>query len=253
MTSVEHVDAKGFEIERIRSAIAGLGLSPERLQATAEHLGTMAESRGATFRERLLAMTRDRTETRPKRRMPHGLTVALRTAGMVWAALMLSTLAVAIASRSTARKTMAALQPEADEIHVRTALGPMAFTSRAAAFRGGVIDCWYGGGFVDLREATLHPDGAVLRVRAVFGGGQIVVPESWRISARVRGIGGLQDVRTAADLAADAPHLTIVGLALFGGFAVQSDLPEEEIAELEKAVARMSGGAPLAVEAVPTV
>lgn len=253
MTSVEHADAKRFGIERIRSAIAGLGLSPDRFQAVTEHLLSLAESRGATLRERMLAATRARAEARPRRRMPHGLTVALRTAGMVWAALMLSTLAMAILSRSSARRTTASVEPEADEIHVRTALGPMAFTSRATAFRGGVIDCWYGGGFVDLREATLDPAGALLKVRAVFGGGQIVVPETWRVTARVRGIGGLGDTRPKIELPADAPHLTIEGLALFGGFAVQSELPAEEIAELEKAVARMSDPAPIAAEAVPAV
>jgi len=253
MTSVEHAGAKVSEVERIRSAMADHGLTPERLQAATEHLATLAESRGATIRERVLAATRDRTEPRPKRRMPHGLAVVFRTAGMVWAALMLSTLVVAIVWRSTARRATAALEPEADEIHVRTALGPMAYTSHAKAFEGGVIDCWYGGGFVDLREATLHPDGATLKVRAVFGGGQIIVPETWRVTARVRGIGGLGDARPKVDLPADAPHLTIEGMAVFGGFAVQSELPAEEKAELEKAVARMSEPERMASEAAPAV
>ena len=59
---------------------------------------------------------------------------------------------------------------------------PVAFHSTASAFRGGTLDCWYGGGIVDLRDATLDPAGARLEVKAVFGGAQIVVPATggWR-------------------------------------------------------------------------
>ena len=156
---------------------------------------------------------------------------------------MLSTLTVALLSRSSTRR-LPAVDPEANEIRIRTDLGPLAFTSRASAFRGGVIDCWYGGGFVDLREATLDPAGAVLRVRAVFGGGQIIVPEGWRVALRVRGIGGMTDLRPAAERAEDAPLLTVEGIALFGGFSVESTLSPKTRADLEKAVREMRAAEP---------
>jgi hypothetical protein len=250
MTSPEHADPKVPDIERIRAAIGALGLSPERFQAVSEHLAALAESRGSSLRERIVAATRARTEARPKTRMPRGLAVVLRTAGMAWAAVMLSTLVIAFATRSTARKATAAIEPDADEIRLRTALGPLAFSSRAGSFRGGFVDLWYGGGFIDLREATLDPDGAHLQVRAVFGGGQIVVPETWRVTTRVRGIGGLRDVRAGADLPLDAPHLTITGLALFGGFTVQTELPPHAD-EIVEAVARAEGSRPAAPETIP--
>jgi hypothetical protein len=252
MTSPEHADTKVPEVERIRAAIGALGLSPERLQAVSEHLAALAESRGSSVRDRIVAVTRARTEARPKARLPRGLAMVLRTAGMAWAALMLTTLTVAFATRSTARRATAAIDPDADEIRLRTALGPLAFTSRARSFRGGFVDLWYGGGFIDLREATLDADGAHLQVRAVFGGGQVVVPETWRVTARVRGIGGLRDVRPAADLPLDAPHLTITGLALFGGFAVQAELPPHAD-ELVEAVARAEASLPAAPETLPGV
>ena len=70
--------------------------------------------------------------------------------------------------------------------------------------------------------------------------------------ARVRGIGGLRDVRPAADLPLDAPHLTITGLALFGGFAVQAELPPHAD-ELVEAVARAEASLPAAPETLPGV
>ncbi len=258
MTSPEHADSKLSDIERIRTAIGALGWSPERFQTVSEHLAALAESRGSSLRDRIVAAARARTEARPKTRMPRGLAMVLRTAGMAWAALMLSTLVVAFATRTTARRATAAIEPDADEIRLRTALGPLAYSSRAGSFRGGSVDLWYGGGFVDLREATLDPGGAHLRVRAVFGGGQIVVPETWRVTAQVRGIGGLRDVRAAADLPVDAPHLTITGLALFGGFTVQTELPPHAD-EIVEAVARAEASLPdapeafAAVEAMPVV
>jgi hypothetical protein len=69
------------------------------------------------------------------------------------------------------------------------------FRSTSRNFRGGRLECWYGGGVLDLRDAVLAPEGATLQVRAVFGGGQILVPADWKVVSTVRGAGGLQDLR----------------------------------------------------------
>jgi hypothetical protein len=78
---------------------------------------------------------------------------------------------------------------------------------------------------IDLRSATLDPSGARLAVRAVFGGGQIFVPESWSVATRVSGIGGLTDVRSDAERAATGPELVIEGTLVFGGFVIMSEAP----------------------------
>jgi hypothetical protein len=111
----------------------------------------------------------------------------------------------------------------ADEIVATAIFGPLAYRSTAAQLRGGALECWYGGGELDLRDATLDPAGATLRVRAIFGGGQILVPGAWRVVVDVRGLGGVQDARDGNDIAADAPTLTIEGLVIAGGFAVMTE------------------------------
>jgi hypothetical protein len=249
MTSMERETRPGDVARAIRGAVGARG-STMHLRETADHWIEATGTRGARVRDRARAAALARADHGSRRRL-RGLRVALRSLGMVWTALMLSTLTVALLSRAKTREESAALEPDADEIRLRTALGPMAFTSRARALRGGVVDCWYGGGFVDLREATLDPAGAVLRVRAVFGAGQIVVPDTWRVIARVRGIGGLNDGRPRTELPEDAPQLTIVGVALFGGFAVQSELPEAEMTQLRDAVARETRRTPRPATAVP--
>ena len=134
--------------------------------------------------------------------------------------------------------------PGADEIRLAAIFEPMSFRSNATHFRGGTVDCWYGGGVIDLREAILDPDGARLDVRAVFGGAQIVVPATWRVSSKVVGIGGVGDGRPPVEYEAEAPQLTIEGLAIFGGFSVTSELPDMRSSLLVQAawLAASTGG-----------
>lgn len=245
MTTVELAEATRTEVERLKSAMHDHGLTAEQIQAATGRVAAAAESHGSDLRTRLAAAARERAQRAEerratRRRLPRGVRATVRILGTAWAALMLSTLMMAFLSRSSTRREPA-VEPDANEVRIRIDLGPMAFTSRAAAFKLGVIDCWYGGGFVDLRQATLDPAGALLRVRAVFGGGQIVVPDGWRVIARVRGIGGLADLRPAIDRGVDAPVLTIEGLALFGGFSVESTIPEKTQTDLEEAVRKMAG------------
>jgi hypothetical protein len=164
-----------------------------------------------------------------------GRLVAVFTGG-----LMLASIVGAIVAGAAKRRIVPVETADADEVRLTAIFEPMSFRSTAAAFRGGNVDCWYGGGVIDLREATLDPAGARLQVRAVFGGGQILVPETWRVSSKIVGIGGLGDGRPRVELAADAPHLMIEGVAVLGGFGVMSDMPEAEARGLSEAVARFA-------------
>jgi len=126
----------------------------------------------------------------------------------------------------------------ADEIVASAFFGPLAYHSTAQQLRAGTLECWYGGGALDLRDAVLAPEGATIRVRAVFGGGQILVPAEWRVVSKVRGMGGLSDARGAKGFAENAPTLTIEGMVFAGGFAVMSELDHDSAEWLEKMEAR---------------
>ena len=127
------------------------------------------------------------------------------TAGMV---------AAAATAMNLKRSLVPTTDPSADEIVAVAIFGPLEFHSTSKNFRGGRLECWYGGGVLDLRDATLAPEGATLQVRAVFGGGQIVVPSDWKVVSTVQGMGGLQDIRDAKGYAADAPELVIEGVLI---------------------------------------
>jgi hypothetical protein len=143
-------------------------------------------------------------------------------------ALFVTSVVSAIAALVTKRRFVPLDAPDADEVRVRAIFEPLTFRSTARGFRGGTVDCWYGGGVIDLRDAILDPAGALLRVRAIFGGGQILVPETWEVTLNVRGIGGASDARPRVERPADAAHLTVEGVVVFGGFAVMSEVPGQE-------------------------
>jgi hypothetical protein len=110
---------------------------------------------------------------------------------------------------------------ESDEVALVAALDGVQLKSRAQAFRGGSMVSWLGGIAVDLREAQLGPD-AHLDLRTLFGGIAIRVPSGWRIVSNVNALGGGVTVNAPDPEDPDAPTLTLDGIAVFGGIAVDA-------------------------------
>jgi predicted membrane protein len=128
--------------------------------------------------------------------------MSMRTIGRIfgvlvlaWFATMVAALAVAMQRKQEARPMS---EPDTDEVDLHAYFEPLEFKSTASAFRGGRVECWFGGGTIDLRNATLDPLGARLQVTAVFGGGTVLVPEGWVVETHVVGIGGAGDARGRA-------------------------------------------------------
>jgi len=92
-------------------------------------------------------------------------------------------------------------------------------------FRGGKIDCIFGGFEINLREAIVTGPSAELEINAIFGGAEIKVPENWEIVWRGAGVfGGFADETSHPDSAAyrDLKQLIIKGAAIFGGINVKN-------------------------------
>jgi hypothetical protein len=149
-----------------------------------------------------------------------------RLVGLLFAAmLVVQTVGVAFALRRK-REVSLVPDPASDDIALTSIFGPLEFTSAAQAFRGGTLTCLYGGGILDLRAAALAPGGTTLRIQALFGGAQILIPASWRLETKVIGLGGVADARPRIDRPADAPTLSIRGWAMFGGLGIASEGPQ---------------------------
>jgi hypothetical protein len=129
---------------------------------------------------------------------------------------------------ATKRKDVVPADPAADEVDLVASFGPLEFHSESGAFRGGTVTTMFGGGEVDLRDATLDPAGATLQIKTLFGGGNLVVPESWNIETKLVGIGGVGDGRPKIERPADAPTLRLEGTNVFGGWGITSTPNKED-------------------------
>lgn len=81
----------------------------------------------------------------------------------------------------------------------------------------------FGGYKLDLRKSTMGGASAVIDATAIFGGMEIVVPDTWNVVVRGVGIfGGYGDETHHPPPADHPPQLVVQGIALFGGVAIKN-------------------------------
>jgi hypothetical protein len=141
---------------------------------------------------------------------------------LAWVAAM--SIPAVLAFREKRRRELAGAPPfdeTSDEIDLAAIFEELDARSTASAFRGGHLLVWYGGGRLDLRAATLDPNGASLDVRSLFGGLQIVVPPSWPVEVHpLVFAGGVGDARDASLADPSKPTLVLDVMAAFGGVSI---------------------------------
>ena len=93
-------------------------------------------------------------------------------------------------------------------------------------FRGGRLVAIFGGIEIDLWQAEMEGDTAILHVDAIFGGVELRVPDTWLVSSEGQGIfGGYSDTtRLNPPSDPNQPRKTLVvrGMALFGGVEIRN-------------------------------
>jgi predicted membrane protein len=92
-------------------------------------------------------------------------------------------------------------------------------------FKGGRLMAVFGGYKVDFNRADIEGDKAVLEANAIFGGGEIRVPEHWHIVQQGVGIFGAYEDKTRhfqPDPSKPTKTLVIRGVAIFGGIEVKN-------------------------------
>ena len=91
------------------------------------------------------------------------------------------------------------------------------------AWKGGELGVTAGGVELDLRNARLDPEGALLDVRVVMGGIDMRVPDTWQIVCEVTPLlGGADDITRAPQGVSGAPRLRIVGTVTLGGLTIRN-------------------------------
>ncbi len=91
-------------------------------------------------------------------------------------------------------------------------------------FRGGHINCVFGGSEVDLTQTTLAEGVSELEVNTIFGGVTLIVPADWRIQLKMTSImGGFTDKRSYIKESTDPTKMLIIkGSTIFGGGELKS-------------------------------
>ena len=92
------------------------------------------------------------------------------------------------------------------------------------AFRGGEVAAVMGHLEVDLREAEMDGDSAVIEIRVAIGRVSLRVPEHWAVASNLGpGLGGASVNRAARPAAeSGAPVLTLRGPMLMGAVVVDN-------------------------------
>jgi predicted membrane protein len=113
-------------------------------------------------------------------------------------------------------------EPDSDEFRRVAIFGGDQFRSTGHAVKRGGAIAGFGGVQLDLRRAKANASGMHLDVLAVFGGVQIVVPDSWVVDHEKTSIAGGIDLRVpdASTLPEDSPRLRINARAVFGGISI---------------------------------
>ena len=91
-------------------------------------------------------------------------------------------------------------------------------------FRGGHIDCIFGGSEIDLTQATLADGISELEINTIFGGVTLIVPSDWKIQLKMTSImGGFADKRAYVKESPDPSRVLIIkGSTIFGGGEIKS-------------------------------
>ena len=100
-------------------------------------------------------------------------------------------------------------------------LGAVERRNRSADFRGGSASAFMGGVNLDLTEADIAGERAVIHVFAMMGGLEFRVPEEWTVEVGVTSImGGVEDKTRGP--AATAKRLVLKGTVIMGGIEIRN-------------------------------
>jgi len=113
----------------------------------------------------------------------------------------------------------------ADRVKIDTVFGGAKRVVTNQDFHGGEVVSVFGGVELDLRQAGMIADSAVLEINAIFGGVELKIPRNW--SAVVEGVGifgGYVDntIQPENPEMLGVKRLVVRGAAIFGGVEVKN-------------------------------
>lgn len=115
--------------------------------------------------------------------------------------------------------------PSQGEINSVNVLGGGESRITSRNFRGGKLVAVFGGFKLDMSEAEMEGEEAVIDLVAFFGGGEFIIPRTWEVSVRGTGLfGGHGDETRHLPPEPGKPRKTLIirGSWVFGGFNIKN-------------------------------
>jgi hypothetical protein len=216
-------------------------MSEDRRRALTPRTDARRPRATTATRERVIAELSDRFAegALEVEEFEHRVALAHRSESVVEIEALVADLPAAARPRTPTPATGRELVPEAQVRRRATLFAVMGGTERKGVWRVPRtmnVVALMGGAKIDLREAQLPAGLIELRVVALMGGVEIIVPPSLAVEASGAAImGGFEHVdRAPVRPEPDAPLLRVVGLALLGGVSVEMRLPGESSREARR-------------------
>jgi predicted membrane protein len=108
-----------------------------------------------------------------------------------------------------------------DVVRAFVTLGEQRIVSHSDAFRAGSLTAVASEVTLDLLDARLAPEGAVVDAMSVLGEIRILVPPDWRVAVDGTPVGGRIRNRGGRAGTADGPELRVRATAVFGEVKVK--------------------------------
>jgi predicted membrane protein len=120
--------------------------------------------------------------------------------------------------------TMEQTTDSSDFVNGSVVLGGINRKCVSQQFRGGDITLFMGGGKIDLREARIQGNEAVLDIFTLIGGIELLVPRDWVVEPRFSPVlGGFEDRTTPEKKEGSTPQrLAIQGTMILSGITVSN-------------------------------
>ena len=112
---------------------------------------------------------------------------------------------------------------DAARFEIAGVLGQNEHRHTSDAFRGGEVAAVMGGVEVDLREAVMAGDEAVVEVDVVMGEIRLRIPDDWTVVSEVgQALGAVEILAARSDAQAGAHRLILRGGVLMGALKVEN-------------------------------
>lgn len=111
-----------------------------------------------------------------------------------------------------------------DHLQVEAVFGSVKKNVISKDFKGGEINCVFGGAEINLMQAEISST-VEIEINCVFAGVRLILPSNWKVRSELSAVlGSVEDKRMVIkDVVSDADNVLILkGSAVFGGIEIQS-------------------------------